>query len=77
MKSVLKLLILFLLPALSFAQKDVSICDTLKADLDSGIVNKLKPDAPFDSLKSIFPVTQRKFLKMVIPNAGVDCSTTG
>ncbi|MBK6445464.1 MAG: hypothetical protein IPO39_18000 [Bacteroidetes bacterium] len=55
MKSVLKLLILFLLPALSFAQKDVSICDTLKADLDSGIVNKLKPDAPFDSLKKYFP----------------------
>jgi hypothetical protein len=42
-----------------------------------GIVNKLKPMLPLIRLKSIFPVTQRKFLKMVIPNAGVDCSTTG
>ena len=37
--------LLLILPALSFAEKDKILCDTLKANLDSGLVNKLRPDA--------------------------------
>ncbi|MBK7851807.1 MAG: hypothetical protein IPJ66_11970 [Bacteroidetes bacterium] len=49
------LLFLFLLPLWVAAQKDKVVCDTLKADLDSGFVNKLKPDAHIDSLKKYLP----------------------
>ncbi|MBK7851249.1 MAG: hypothetical protein IPJ66_08935 [Bacteroidetes bacterium] len=44
-----------LLPLWVAAQKDKVVCDTLKADLDSGFVNKLKPDAHIDSLKKYLP----------------------
>lgn len=47
--------LLLILPALSFAEKDKILCDTLKADLDSGLVNKLRPDALPDTLKKYFP----------------------
>lgn len=54
MKSVLCFL-LCALPFFLMAQKDITLCDTLKADLDSGMVSKMKPDAPVDSLKKYFP----------------------
>lgn len=71
------LLFLFLLPLWVAAQKDKVVCDTLKADLDSGFVNKLKPDAHIDSLKSTCPVIQKNYRQEKIQNAAPVWSMTG
>lgn len=55
MKKTFFLIALLLFSVLADAQKNKVVCDTLRVDLDSGMVNKIRPDAPMDTLLKYFP----------------------